>query len=392
MKNKNISKKNLLLTISLFLLVSLCNTLLARPEQNFIVFRDGSSFFVKTDITGEVVFSSGDASTSIQWAIDNLPAMGINGGEVLIEEGSYPLTNCVMVKDNVWLHGKGPSTKLFIQGQVSEAIIIQDASMAVVSNLFLYQGGNEIRLNKGISLERSINCQVLNTEVSGFNRGISNYGESSLTLINNNKVVDNQTNIDISNGGGVIGRWLPLLVTENTVEGGNTGIFCGAMVTHIMDNIITGVTGYGIHASKNSIVISGNKLTNIGGDYAIYGSGAELNCTHNIISNVKGGGIRTRDRWGNFTQNKIKNCGTEEKPAVGILIESDNLPEGPGESKVVYKNEIHNDEDHLGLEYGIKESGINNIISGNEIKNFLKKAVLSQGERPILEDNNEIKE
>ncbi len=390
MKNKEILKKNLLLIISLFFLTSMSNALLATPEQNYIVYTDGASYFVKTDITGEVVFFSADASTSIQWAIDNLPAVGINGGEVLIEEGSYPLTNCVTVKDNVWLHGKGSSTKMYTQGQVMEAIIIQDASMAVVSDLFLSHGKNEIKSNKGIALERCVNCQVLNTEVSGFYRGISNYGESSLTLINNNKANDNQINIDISNGGGVIGRWLPMLVTENAVKGGETGIFCGAMVTHIMDNNITGVTGYGIHAKNNSIVISGNKLTDIGGDYAIYGNGAEFNCTHNIISNVKGGGIRTRDRWGNFTENHITNCGTEEKPAIAIHLDSDDKPEGPGESKVVFRNIIYNEEGHKTLEYGVKEIGFNNIIAENKIGNCTKEAIHVEGEGSIVIDNTEI--
>jgi len=386
---KNRSKKNLLL-ICLLLLASVQNVLLASPEQNYIVYTDGTQYAVKTDITGRVVFSSIDAATSIQWAIDNLPAMGINGGEVLIEEGNYPLTNCVTVKDNVWLHGKGASTKLHTQGQVMEAIIIQDASMAVVSDLFLYQGKNEIKATKGISLERSVNCQVLNTEVSGFTHGISNYGESSLTLINNNRANDNQTNIEIANGGGVIGRWMPLLVTENHIRGGGVGIDCNAMVAHIMDNTIAGVSGRGIYARTNSIVLSGNKLTDIGGDYAIYGNGAEFNCTYNIISNVKGGGIRTRDRWGNFTENHITNCGTVEKPAIAIHLETDDQREGPGESKVVFRNTIFNEEGQAMLEYGVKEDGFRDIIAENKIGKCLKETVLAEGENTIVIGNNEV--
>jgi len=392
-KYKIIMKRTLVLFTLVFILSILSNTLLAAPEQNYIVYIDSNNYVVKTDITGEVVFTSDDASAAIQWAIDNLPVTGINGGEVLIEKGSYPLTNCVTVKDNIWLHGKGASTKLYTDGQLVEAIIIQDASMAVVSDLSLENKNNEIKSASGVSIDRGVNCQVLNITVAGFRNGVVNSGESSLSLINGNQLNNNKTNIAIQDGGGVIGRWLPLLITENIIRGGNTGIYCNAMVTNIINNEITGVLDRGIFAKTNSIVISGNKLNDIGGDYAIFGTGAEFNCTYNIISDVKGGGIRTRDRWGVFMGNLITNCGTKEKPVIGIHIESDDKPEGPGESKVVFRNIIKNENGQGGLEYGIREEGINNIIGQNQIGGFSKEAVYSEGDGSIVADNktNEFK-
>ncbi len=376
----------LFVVINTLLFLSGCNTLNASPEQSYIIYIEGNSFKVRTDITGEVVFSSGDASTSIQWAIDNLGSGSINAGDVLIEAGSYPLSNCIIVKDNVWLHGEGNLTELYTDGQLMECIIIQDASMAIVSDLKLVNKNNKLRNAEGILIERSVNCQVLDVEVSGFRRGIVNTGESSMTLINNNHLSENGTNIRIMNGGGVIGRWIPLLVTENTINSGKVGIECKAMVVHIIDNIITGVSGNGIVAGANSIVLRGNKLSNIGGEFAIYGDKAEFNCTDNIITNVKGGGIRTRTRWGNFTNNQIINCGTKDKPAIGILVINDNAMEGPAESKTFFKNRIINESGQTPYECGIKEDGFFNVIMENTIENA-QEPIISTGEGTLVKNN-----
>ncbi len=110
---KNTFGENITLLINLFSLVLFCKSLLAVPEQNFIVYSAGGNYFVKTDITDGVVFSSTVASTSIQRVKNNLPSVDIKGGEVLIEDGYYPMINYIRVKDNVVLHGRGSSKKPF---------------------------------------------------------------------------------------------------------------------------------------------------------------------------------------------------------------------------------------------------------------------------------------
>lgn len=383
--------KKIIHILSIIILFSffISNDLKASPEQNYVVYIKSGAYKVKTDITGEEVFSSKDASTSIQWAIDNIGNIGIDGGEVLIEAGEYLLNNCVIVKSNIWVRGKGKSTHLYTNGQIVEAIVIQDASMVVVSNFSLTNKNNGLKSAVGVLVERSINCQVLDVFVSDFNRGISNTGESSMTLIDGNTLINNKINIDISNGGGVIGRWLPLLISNNTIQGGEIGISCNALCTNILKNRISALSGRGIVANGNSIIVRGNKISDIKGDYAIWGNGAEFNCTDNSISNVEGGGIRSRDRWGSFTNNIITNCGTEQKPAIGILIATDDRPEGPAESKAIFRNTIHNEEGKPFLEYGIKEEGSTNVIAANMISGFSKGAILSEGKGSIVINNTE---
>ena len=371
----------------IFLILHSNIALHAKPEQGFYIEQRVDTYRVVTDITEEVVFTSLSASMSIQWAIDNISNEGLPGGEVHIKTGSYPLDNYVILRDNIWLHGDGPTTELYINSQLIQAILIQDAKMAMVSDLSLTNRSKQAKPPRGIIMERSINCQVINVDISGFGIGILNNLESSLILFNSNNLTDNSTQVLIHTGGGVIARWLPILITNNTIEGGDVGISCDAMVTHILDNKIMNTSKSAIVASANSIVVRGNHIENAGGDFAIYGNGAEFNCTKNFIHN-SGGGIRTRTRWGTFSNNTIENSGSDTTKSIGILIVSDDANEGPAESKVVYNNTIRNDGDITKLKYGIKEAGLNSVIAKNKIKNA-EYSILSEGKETIVKENVE---
>lgn len=378
-------KRILIYTLFIVALTTLSSTTLT-ADDNYIVRPVGGHFHVYTDSNNKIVYTSDDAALSIQWALDNLASVGKVGGEILLEEGDYQLNNCIMVKSNIWLHGKGKSTNLIANALMFESILLQDAVYTVISDFSMT---NPLKLGDiAIGVYHSVSCQVMNMYISGFNSGIVNDEESSLTLITENQLENNKTHIKISSGGGVLARWLPLWITHNTIKGGGMGIYCKAMVTNIMYNTISDLNDIGINAATNSIIVRGNTISNVKGEFAIFGTGAEFNCTDNIISDVQGGGIRTRGRWGTVTDNRITNCGTEQKPAIGILVITDDAKdEGPAESKVIYRNTIVNDPNHVPLEHGIKEDGFTSIISGNIIKNFSKEAILSIGKGTLVKNN-----
>jgi len=359
------------------------------PERSYVVEPATERFIVKSGLNGNTVYENKDASIAIQWAVNRINAGEFEGGEVLLEEGVYPLTNCIVIGDNTWLHGRGKDTKLITTTRIRETLIVQDASMSVISDLSLENRSGYER-STGVQVERCVNCQVIDLYVSGFNNGIVNDFESSLTLINGNTLDNNQTGINIKNGGGVIARWLPILVTQNTVSGGETGINCNALCTVINNNNISNTSGRGIVANHNSILVRENSISNVNGDFAIWGNRQEFNCTDNLIMNAKGGGIRTTTRWGTITNNTIKNYGLSGNPSIGILIENDNnRKEGIAESKVVYNNIVTNDNPEYLLEYGIQEEGVSNVIMGNMLKNLLfkKEAILSTGKGTVVMEN-----
>lgn len=377
--------KILLTAFTLLNFQTVFNIVKAVPAQSLIVFVEDGQYKVKTDIRDEVVYVSDEASVTIQWAIDNIDNSGTKGGEVHIKKGEYLINNYLVLRDNIWLHGDGESTLLYANARIKSTILMQDLSMAVVSDLTLINKNNGLKSPIGIWIERCINCQVINVFIHDFTRGILHNGESCLTLINNNTFKNNTTSIDIMNGGGVIGRWLPVLVTENVITGGETGIYCNALCTNINKNTISATGGRAIVANANSIVVRENRISNVDGDFAIWGNGQEFNCTGNIISNVKGGGIRTRTRWGSISNNQIRNCGSNGNPSIAILVVNDvDKFEGMAESKVIYGNIIINDSNHNSLEYGIKEDGKFNVIMNNEIENVSKKKVKSAGEGTII--------
>ncbi len=378
--------------INFFLITLLGSLQLARAnDQNFVISQVDGMVQVRTDMTRELVFFSEDASEAIQWALDHVISQGdeIPAGEVLIGSGDYFLSKGLRIGSNIWLRGKGSTTRLIANAFFRIAINVQDASFTVISDMTLIDKSN---VHVGIELERSVNCQVLNTYISGFTDGIRNSGQSALTLINNNVLSDNTTSVMVRNGGGVIGRWIPLFISENTILGGTTGINCNAMVVNILNNTIHKTKGRGIHAGTNSIVVHGNSLTRIGGDYAIFGTGAEFNCSGNTLSGLKGNGIRTRTRWGNITGNLISNLGQDNEEKIGIHIVNDKFHEGPAESKTITGNVIQNDAGFPKFNYGIKEDGgFTNVITGNIISGFAKGAVASTGEGTIVTNNQELK-
>lgn len=366
-------------------LILFFSSLVSFGQTSYVVSSNNRTFSVHDDFNNQLLFSSQDAARSLQWAIDKIWGNSSVGGDILIKEGNYPLNKFLFLRSNIWLHGQGKLTKLIVNANLRTCISLVDVTHTTLSDFSLIRN---IKLGKeAISIERSVSCKVKNLFISGFETGIVNDDGSALTLITDNELVNNKLHIHIKSGGGVMGRWIPLFVTNNSISEGETGIHCNAMVTNILHNKIKNLSGRGIFASTNSIVVRGNEIENVDGDYAIFGTGAEFNCTDNSIKNVKGGGIRTRTRWGNFTNNRIINFGTVENPAIGILIVNDDTHEGPAESKVVYQNTIINEPGTPAMLYGIKEDGFTNVIINNTIQNYQDKAIFSIGKNTIVKEN-----
>ena len=85
---------------------------LAYPEQavSYTVFTDGTNYFMKNGTTGNIDFSSTNASKIINWAIGNLTS----GGRVFVKAGSYNVSMNVVVGSNVEVVGEGKGSTLFL--------------------------------------------------------------------------------------------------------------------------------------------------------------------------------------------------------------------------------------------------------------------------------------
>jgi len=79
---------------------------------SYIVYTDGKMYYAKNGSSGQIEYSDADASKVIQYAVDQVNALG--GGKVVIGRGKYPVTSIITVKDNVVLEGEGwNATTLF---------------------------------------------------------------------------------------------------------------------------------------------------------------------------------------------------------------------------------------------------------------------------------------
>ena len=81
--------------------------LMVNPEEavSYIVFTDGSRYYVKSGSTGMIEYSDTDASKVIQYAINRANALG--GGIVHLRAGRYRLSSSIAMKAGVILQGEG---------------------------------------------------------------------------------------------------------------------------------------------------------------------------------------------------------------------------------------------------------------------------------------------
>jgi len=76
-------------------------------EASYIVYEEGGTYYTKNGRTGQIEFSSTDASDAIQYAINN-----ISSGTVFIKEGVYDLTKDVQIANKSFVTVLGDNAML----------------------------------------------------------------------------------------------------------------------------------------------------------------------------------------------------------------------------------------------------------------------------------------
>ncbi|MHA1851890.1 MAG: right-handed parallel beta-helix repeat-containing protein [Candidatus Heimdallarchaeaceae archaeon] len=112
---------------------------------SYIVYRNRAEVFALNNITGEVEFSSADASTVIQYTVDSVTAHG--GGNILIRDGEYDLSDEIVF-------GKGYS-HITLEGESWNTVL--------KTNNGAY---NAIRF-KGTSTAPNVGCVIRNLKIDG---------------------------------------------------------------------------------------------------------------------------------------------------------------------------------------------------------------------------------
>jgi parallel beta-helix repeat protein len=304
-----------------------------------------------------VVFVDGVTYTTIQDAIDALPA---TGGKVMIPEGTYTLTTELTIpNNNITIEGTGDGTII----EASTNITLIDANNRTGINIhkvaFSYNSATHT-LRRGVDFTRVRNSKVTECNFTNCYYGVympSINGEAKFNIVSNNSFVGCLNGIYISSSANLAGN---TTINGNVIDGSglfnSNGIYItGNRATNnsVSNNIISdtydgisimasahknSVTGntietlgrYGINVQSNSNMISGNNIieatnisinctasfNNINGNVitdaqnvAIFSSGGSNNMEGNTIYDCLNHGIETTATYGSITGNTIRDAG-----------------------------------------------------------------------------------
>lgn len=362
-------------------------------NQGIFVFIDDGTYRAITRMTRDTIASSSDAAEVIQKALD---LAGEQGGQVFVEQGAYPLARPVHLHHRVRLTGTGRSTRLLVSGEAG--VILKNLDSAEVGDLAIV-AENGSGAKAGLIIDGCGDCQATHVLVGGFvDYGIWLCNHSFLCTIRGCSAASNgQANIylDTLAMSGRAGRYLPNLVADSMIYGGEKGIDVRrAAVANIVGCCAFQTRGNGFHvrAGSNSVVISGCRTFQVSKHAVVVEDSDEINLTGNIFCwHVEDGVILRNAHWGTISGNEIidsgsYNSGVEDRTATWDQLPKD-LPPYCGlrllavRGCTVSGNNVFNWGVCPPMEYGIFEDdqSYKNNFTGNSINFFVKKGLLSLG-------------
>ena len=96
---------------------------ITRQPYSYVIYTDGSKYYAKNGSTGQVDFSSSDASTVIQNAINQIEG---SGGKIFVRSGRYVISSTVTVKPYIDIEFERNAVR--ISSTVSPAFILTGSS------------------------------------------------------------------------------------------------------------------------------------------------------------------------------------------------------------------------------------------------------------------------
>lgn len=383
-------------------------------HQSYEIYSEGGQYKVRGRINFQTYFTSSEADQAIQYALDSVA----RGGEVYLHPGSYLLTQQVSIPSYVSLRGSGSGTVLeFGENHgINTALLARDANRVVLSDFSIRDEYAQAQV--GIWLDHCGDCLVEDVLIVGMlQHGITLSNNSFLCEIRGTRVAASGSSgillKDLARGGRG-GDYVPNLVTNCIIYGGNKGFECdNALVANIVGCQVYQTNGYGfyLHNGSNSVLLSGCRTYQISDNAVVVESSHEINISSNIFCWHTGHGIVLSNvLWGTITGNNIIDSGsinlfdpredtlitTGKRPFTkrpdstrsinnynGILIQS------ASKGLTVSSNAIFSWPVVPPMEYGIQEdsSCFSNLITANNINFCRREAIDSKGEATQVANN-----
>lgn len=249
-------------------------------SASYIVFKNGSTYYMRNGTTGAVDWSSSNASAVINNAIGNASSVK---GNVFIKSSTYNLTGSIVHKSNVGVYMEEGAHLKLDDGENKDLWVNSDQSSGGDGNenMTIYGGhldGNKAGQTSGtIHVTDFMHCnhvKIQNVRVSnGYVHGINIHGCTDW-------VIEGCTIEDWNWNGISTGQWYSFWpmdamgrIVHNYLEGGSdVGIQLGENTEIVVDsNIITGCNGttgdansgwgIGLEGGTSHCIISNNEIT-----------------------------------------------------------------------------------------------------------------------------------
>jgi len=273
----------------------------AITQATYVVFKRGSVTYVKDGESGEIVYSSLDDASAIQFAINKANDEG--GGRVYVKRGEYVINSTINLLSNVVLVGEGVSTHLSTNKDI-RVLLADDVENIVVSDLFISGDGDANKTN-----------------------------QTAVRLDYGKYAVIERLRIDNMGYDGIeVQAASEAIVTHNVVSNcKDDGIGANGLTGEVIfANNISFNNGYsGIHIDVSSqYVMIANNMAYSNGDYGIEcvrtsGTGTKYSVmVGNVVKGNKNGGIRIRGVSGDQAKYWVVSSNVSRVNGYGISLDS----------------------------------------------------------------------
>lgn len=361
-------------------------------QQDIEIYQQDKKIVARGQIDQKILKVSEDAVEVIQYAINAMPA---EGGEVLLNRGVYDLNKPILLKNRVWLHGKGRGTLLQVTASNTESVGVfcKGLKGAIVSDLAIKPKSTKAA-KTGLLIDDCGDSQFRNIFIQGFSQyGIWLRNGSFLCEISGCQLADNDSaniyceNLAVNGRGG---NFLPNTISNCTIYGGGNGIECKkALVVNITGCTIFQTKQYGfyIHTGSNSVLISGCRTYQIGKEAVVIEKSHEANISSNIFCWHRGNGIVFDGAaWATVTGNNIIDSGVRSRDGskkTGVILKNESR------AIQISGNNLFNWGDQVPMLNGIEEDSTcyNNLMVSNNINYFVGTAIISTGKNTLVNNN-----
>ncbi len=284
-------------------------------RQSLDVYRDGNDYRLRGRIDGKEYSASKYADEVLQSAIDKLN----EGGEIMLQPGTFELHKQINLASNVSLRGSGPATSLVLAGghDTGTALSAVNCDRVVVAALSIKSPKNNPKAVAGVLFDDCGDGTVQDVFCLGFDHGIMFTNRSFLCEIRGCKIADSRKSgiyLKKLTGQGRGGDFVPNLITNCIIYGGEKGVECeNTIVLNIVACLVyqTKLPAFHIHSESNSVIISGSRTFQIQSDAVMVENSHELNISGNTFCWHEGHGIVLRNvNWGLVASNEIIDTGS----------------------------------------------------------------------------------